>query len=178
MSNIVKAADYSILSGDQFFFDANIWIFLFCPIGASRQRKQNVYSDFLKYVRSRGNSIHVNSLVLSEFVNAWLHIEHKLWTKTITNSQDSDYKRDYVGSLEYVEVTKAIRATLNTILGVCTKNNDDFQAIEINDILTGLTKRDFNDNYYLKLAKRKGWHILTDDADLFDSVDSIKIITA
>lgn len=46
------------------------------------------------------------------------------------------------------------------------------------DILDGLPKRDFNDNYYLKLAERKGWIILSDDADLFDSDKKIKILTA
>lgn len=93
MSNIIKVGDYSILAGDQFFFDANIWIFLFCPIGAARQKKQDAYSDFLNYIRSRGNPIHINSLVLSEFVNAWLHIEHKLWINT-DPTIGTDYKKN------------------------------------------------------------------------------------
>ena len=42
---------------DNFFFDNNIWIFLFCPIGNHDKNKQKIYSSFLQSVRQANATI-------------------------------------------------------------------------------------------------------------------------
>jgi predicted nucleic acid-binding protein len=178
MSNVIKISNYSIKSDDNFFFDANIWILLFCPIASSRRKKQEIYAEFLEYIRSRKRPVHINALVLSEFINAWMHMSHKVWAKSQILG-NTDYKRNFVGSEEYLEVVKIIQRTVDTVLSFCERNNDDFNSIEVPSIVHGLKNRDFNDNYYLQLANRKRMHIVSDDADLFDgNFQNILILTA
>ena len=76
-------SSYQPKFNESFFFDANIWIFLFCPIANTGRRKQDLYSNFLQDLSHRKLGIYINSLVLSEFVNRYLRIEFNLWTNEL-----------------------------------------------------------------------------------------------
>ena len=47
----------------------------------------------------------------------------------------------------------------------CEKSSDNFNAINLNDVFTHLQSIDFNDSYYIELAKLDNWKIVTDDKD-------------
>ena len=84
---------------DNFFFDNNIWIFLFCPIGNHDKNKQKIYSSFLQSVRQANATIWINSLVISEFANVSIKLDYNLWKKNevkqVSFETDLDYKRAY-----------------------------------------------------------------------------------
>ncbi len=175
--NLIRSKDFSVRASDDFFFDNNVWFHLYCPIGSTNKIKQEKYGKILESIRLLKRPIFINSLVLSEFANAWLRLEFKLWSKSITHSVD--FKKNFVGTQRYRDAVNEIEIAVNMILSLSTRSSDDFPAIDINQLMESFTKRDFNDSYYLQLANRRNLKIVTDDADLFsDNNYNITVITA
>ena len=160
---IIDISDYTPKFTDTFFFDNNIWMFLFCPIGSHNQRKQSIYSAFLDVLIQRRATILVNSLVISEFTNASLRLDYNLWNRE--TGVNHDFKKDYVGSDRYSETVDEIKAALNNIFKLSQRVPDDFNAINISAIQGHLENIDFNDSYYIEQAAMKNWIIVTDDRD-------------
>ena len=163
-AEILDIQNYEPRSSDIFFFDNNIWMFLYCPISEYSKRKQNIYSKFLQGVTSAGAAIFINSLILSEFANANFRLDFDLWRKEQAKF-DAQYKKDFVGSSRYQETAKEIKSSIHQILKLCEKTPDDFNAVDLSNVLSHLNSIDFNDSYYLELASLKNWKIVTDDRD-------------
>jgi len=179
MSKVHDITNYTPTSGDVFFFDNNIWMFLFCPIANAQKSKQQKYSEFFKKVNSVKACIWINSLVLSEFCNAWLQIEYKRWLKLPANVFNNNYKKDFVPSTTYKAIISEIKDTLPQILKQTERASDNFNAVDLEKIFAELDNCDFNDSYYLELARLNKWKIVTDDADLFkNNKVQVEIITA
>lgn len=161
-----RVQDYTIKTGDQFFFDTNVWLCLYCTIANHAKWKQEAYAEFLQYAISRNCGIHINSLVYSEFINAWLNIEFNKWKEI--NKIATNNKKEFVGTAYHTNTVKAISSAVGLIDSITENNNDDFNAIGLSKpILDGLLARDFNDCYYIELAVRKRHIIVTDDSDIF-----------
>src|SRR4051794_33144483 len=115
MSNqIIRIKDYSIKGDDVFFFDNNIWMYLFCPIGQYNAHKQAEYSKFFQYIVSRKNHIFVNSLILSEFANRYLRLDFAIQNKS--SLQYPSFKKDYMPSPRFVSIAGDIKIHLTKIL--------------------------------------------------------------
>lgn len=168
-NNLFKVADYQIKASDIFFFDNNIWMYLFCPLGKFQAKKQTVYSKFLSYALSRKSHIYVNSLVLSEFANRYLKLDFDLYNEEQKKKQFPEpfknFKSDYMGSLRYQNTVKEIKGHLKIIIGMCQKCSDEFNAIEIDQVFNLFVNIGFNDSYYIHLSKLKNWLIVSDDSD-------------
>ena len=163
-ANIINIKSYSPKSSDVFFFDNNIWMFLFCPLGNYNQGRQKIYSAFLQSIQSLRATIFINSMVISEFANSYLRIDFEQW-KNASKNFSADYKKNYVGSPQYVTTVEEIKIQIKTIMKFCEKSSDNFNAINLNDVFTHLQSIDFNDSYYIELAKLDNWKIVTDDKD-------------
>lgn len=87
MIKIHDIKTYAPFSSDVFFFDNNVWMFLFCPIANYEKQKQKIYSNFFNKVNTAKSCIWINSLVLSEFCNAWLRIVYNKW-KIVSDDAD------------------------------------------------------------------------------------------
>ncbi|MBN2745690.1 MAG: hypothetical protein JXR34_03105 [Bacteroidales bacterium] len=178
MTKVHDISTYQPKSSDVFFFDNNVWMFLFCPIANAKKEQQKKYSDFFKLVNMVSACIWINSLVLSEFCNAWLRIEYKNWLKNPKNV-NKDYKKDFVKSDAYIETIKEIKFALNQIRNQTEKTTDEFNSINFDNVLSELENCDFNDSYYLELARQKKWIIVTDDSDFFKNNKlDVEIISA
>jgi predicted nucleic acid-binding protein len=162
-NNIVRIGDYQPKASDVFFFDNNIWMFLFCPLGNYQLKRQQAYSNFFQLLLSRQLPIFVNSLVLSEFSNRYLRLDFDLANKG--SATYLNYKKDYVGSPRFINTVQDLKKAMTQILSVCQRCSDEFNSINVADILTLFQKIGFNDSYYLHFAKKKNWIILTDDSD-------------
>ena len=179
MSKILDISSYQTKSDDVLFFDNNVWMYLFCPILKYEKDKQRKYSKFFQSVQSVKACIWINSLVLSEFCNAWLRIEYNKWKRKPENTLNSDYKKYFVCSSKYKETIEDIRDIIPEILKYAERGSDNFNSISLESIFRELDNCDFNDSYYLELACKNNWKIVTDDADLFKNNQlNIKIITA
>lgn len=179
MSNVIDIASYETKSDDVLFFDNNVWMFLFCPILKFEKNKQRKYSNLFQSVQSVKACIWINSLVLSEFCNAWLRIEYNKWRRRPENGIDNDYKRNFVQSSKYLETIEEIKEIIPEILKYSERGSDNFSSINMDSVYSELNNCDFNDSYYLELASQNRWKIVTDDADLFKNNQlNIEIITA
>lgn len=179
MSNVIDISSYRIKSDDVLFFDNNVWMFLFCPILKYEKNKQRKYSNFFQSTQTVKACIWINSLVLSEFCNAWLRIEYNKWKRKPENAVDNGYKRHFITSAKYLETIDEIREIIPEILKYSEKGSDNFSSINLNSVYKELGNCDFNDSYYLELASQNNWKIVTDDADLFKNNQlNIEILTA
>ena len=176
-AKIIDILSYSPRSDDLFFFDNNIWMYLFCPLGNYYQNKQDIYSSFLESTKTANSTIFINSMVLSEFSNSYLRMDFELW-KNEFDKPEAHFKRDFVGSKRYQETVKEIGSGLRSILKFCERTTDSFNAVEMSNILHHFEKIDFNDSYYLELSRLNKWKIVTDDQDFVKNGDhEVDIIT-
>lgn len=163
-TKVTDITSYSPKSSDVFLFDTNIWIFLFCPLGGASKNQQQIYSSFLKSVKSSRSTIFINSLILSEFANTFLKIDFRLW-EVSRRPEKLIYKRDYVGTSRYKETVKLVTCSINEILRFCDKGTDNLNSLGIDRILSRFQQIDFNDSYYIELSAFSKYKIVTDDHD-------------
>lgn len=176
-ANLIDINSYAPKSSDVFFFDNNIWMYLFCPLGNYNQHRQRSYSAFLQSVQTARATIFISSLILSEFANRYLRMDFEQWKKNSGNIT-ADFKKDYVGSAQYIQTAKEVAIQIKTIMRICEKSPDNFNAINLNQVLNHLKSIDFNDSYYIELAELGGWKIVTDDSDFVSySNHSLDVIT-
>lgn len=172
-----KVDEYQPKFNDNFFLDANIWLFLYCPVGDWNLAKQKKYAEFLKQCRSANSGIHINSLVLSEFCNRCFRIDFEMRKKDFPGLT-LDYKKDYLPSEYYQETCSSVAAAIKQILQISNRISDDFNAIDLGSIFSNLRNIDFNDCYYAELVERKNWVLVTDDGDYIRSENEITVLSA
>ena len=177
MNNVLDVETYVPQDGDKYFFDANIWLYFYCPIGNYNKNTISKYDGFLKRALSNETTIYVSSLIASEVINAWLRLDFNILkrNKTVKNH----YKHHYRVSTYYHSTVKDIKAVFNTqLMKISTPLDDRFTEISLSDVLSGLDKTDFNDCYYHHLAKLDNLLIVTNDADFAELDIGISILTA
>lgn len=163
-NKVIDIESYSPKSSDIFFFDNNIWMFLFCPLANFEKRKQRIYSRFLNDIKTARGTIFISSLVISEFANRYLRLDYEQWVKT-EKKINASYKRDYVGKSRYKNTMAEVSAAINQIMRFCEKTPDNFNAISIHEVLRHCDHIDFNDSYYIELSKKGNYKIVSDDRD-------------
>jgi predicted nucleic acid-binding protein len=162
-AKILDITTYSPKSTDLFFFDNNVWMYLFCPLGSYNKSKQKHYSSFLQGVIASHGTIFINSMVLSEFTNRYLRMDFELWK--VGKAFTIQYKKDYVGTQRYKDTVAEIKSNINKIMKFCLKSSDNFNAINLGAVLNHLSQIDFNDSYYIELSALGNWKLVTDDRD-------------
>jgi hypothetical protein len=177
-AKVIDITQYNPTAIDSFFFDNSVWMYLFCPLGNYNSTKQKYYSSFLQSIKTSNGTIFISSLVLSEFANRYLRMDFERW-KFENNNPTAKFKRDFVGTPRYNTTVEEIKRNINQIMRVCNKTHDNFNSIEIKSIFQHLPVIDFNDGYYIELAKLGNWKIVTDDKDFIKSSGhSLEIITS
>ncbi len=170
----IKLNDFSPKFNQMFFFDNNIWMFLFCPIGNYQKNKQANISSFLQLLKSKNCDIVLSSLVLSEFSNANLKLDFKLW-KEETKNFTADYKKEYTLTSRYKNTLEVVVSCVNQILKLSESYSDNFNSINSDGFLASFREMDFNDSYYLELCQSNNWILVTDDND-FNKINHSVVI--
>lgn len=158
---------YSLKSSDIFFFDNNVWMYIFCPLANfNRGRQQKIYSKFFENLLSRNLHIYTNSLILSEFSNRYLRLDFDLARSERSYKGEYDnYKKHFVGSPRFIATVKELKIVLNQITKICQRCSDEFNSINLDEVMDSFEHVGFNDSYYIHLAAKKNWIIVTDDSD-------------
>jgi hypothetical protein len=163
-AKLTDIAKYSPKSSDLFFFDNNVWMYLFCPLGNYNKRRQRLYSIFLNSVKSSSGTIFISSMILSEFANRFLKMDFEQW-KLEVKKYSANYKKDYVGTDRYKDTIKLIQLNISNIMKCCVKSSDNFNSIDLEDVFKHFSEIDFNDSYYIELSKLGKWKLVSDDGD-------------
>ncbi|MBU0701452.1 PIN domain-containing protein [bacterium] len=179
MNNIIDIMTYNPNKDDKFFLDANIWMYLFCPIGDYGKDTVTKYSAFLKKAIQSKSPIFISSLVLSEFFNAYVRLEFNI-LKSNAPLRYQDFKRDFRKTDDYQRLMVDIKTTVKTqILKVSKRVDDNFSNMNLEGLFDNIDQSDFNDNYYLTMANLEKFKIVTNDYDFaFSRATSVPILTA
>ncbi|MCU4190205.1 PIN domain-containing protein [Flavobacterium sp. HXWNR29] len=174
-NKIFQSKDFDFKSNQSFFFDNNIWMFLYCPIAQYNEAKQNVASTLFEKILSRNGSIIVNSLIVSEFSNAYLRLDFNLW-KEETKNPLANFKNDYFSTKRAIDTRSDIANTVNNkILKIAEKHPDSFNALNFNNIFSAYKVLDYNDAIIYNECINKNWILVSDDSD-FTKFDDLTII--
>jgi hypothetical protein len=177
MSNSVNyIGSHTINISDRFFFDANIWIFLYQPLGNYKTSRASDYSNVFNEILKNNCEIYISSLILSEFFNRILRYEFN-----VLKSSDPtlDFKKDFKSTPQYQTIiNNIINITKNQILNIAKCIDDKFNEIDINELLNSMDQLDFNDKYYIEICLNNNYILVTDDADFKNSPKPLNIITA
>lgn len=176
MAKIKNIRDHKITSSDIYFFDCNIWIFLFASIGGVGKDKQQAYSNMLREIQTVNASVFISSLVISEFANRCLRHSFELWKKS--QSYNVEYKKDYISTQDYKESALIVKSNILSIEEIALKRPDDFNSVNTSKILENIQRVDYNDSYYANYCDINKLKIVTDDKD-FEKLDyaNLEIIT-
>lgn len=177
MNNILPIDKYKPKS-DNFFLDANIWLYLFCPLGGYNAKVIGKYDNFLKHALQTRSRIYVSSLVISEFINAYIRLEFKLLQKEYPHKY-KDFKRDFRNTARYsTQMNDISNIVKNKILKNTERIDDEFATINIDALFDSIGTSDFNDKYYVSLCTRKDMKIVTNDGDFLKIKTHVDILTA
>lgn len=168
----IDIKSYTPTLHDIFFFDSNIWMYLFAPLGGYDQRKQNIYSDFYYSALRNKSTIYINSLILSEFANATLKLDFKHWVREQNTVSELFFKKNYIPTERYKETAKSVNSAIRNILATSERMSDNFNAINLDRVLSHLEIVDFNDSYFEDYCKISNLKLVTDDKDYFKLANS------
>lgn len=173
---MVSGKDFDLKSNQTFLFDTNIWMFLFCPIGNYKEKKQQAVSKFFERIlNTHQYQIVITSAIISEFANAFLRLDFKLWKE-----EEKQYAADFKQHFFQSEHCKSTRATIAHILRtkifpVSQRYPDSFNAVDIEKILHLYTVLDYNDALFYYYCRKNKWHFVSGDAD-FDVLGDVVTI--
>lgn len=166
-----------------YLFDANLWIKVLMPAFNQKPRDEKYRKFLKKFTEDDANpKIALTSLILSEVINRLMrevamnkYIREKGIDKTTISK--GFYKETYRGTdhfkQQYELLCDDIKAYHNSYELVSDELGKTIMSRHI--ISSPPTGLDFNDYYYYQLAKKKGYAIITDDADFF--VEDVEILT-
>lgn len=179
MAKVERIRDFRVKSGDCFFFDNNVWMFLFSPISGVNNMQQRAYGNLLRSIQTAKAAIFINSLVVSEYINRSLKLNYSLWRDREFKSGNRfvDYKRDYRPTEDFDNAQKEAYDEMSDILSIAHRKPDDFNALKLDEVMNA-KGMDFNDAYYANFCKLNRLILVTDDRDLQNSPLDITILTA
>ena len=177
MAKVRKIDEYVVKAGGSYFFDNNVWMFLFAPIANAHKGKQRKYASLFRSIQNMGGTIFVSSLVLSEYVNRCLRLAFNQW-KEDKHAYGADYKKDFRRTEDYKLALEDVKGQVIAILKCSERKPDDFNAINVDRLLESMYEGDYNDAYYARLCEMSGLKLVTDDHDMFGLMDDIEVITA
>ena len=161
-----KIKDVQVGSMDSYFFDTNVWMFLFAPLAGSKANKQGAYSKLLGEIISRRATIWINSLVVAEYVNAVLRLEFKQWMRRERLS-NADFKHDFRPTGVYQTALAEVKNQVQDILGIATRRSDDFHMVDVDALIASMgTSLDYGDSVIVDACKRANLKLVTDDTDI------------
>ena len=162
--------NYVFPEGKGYFFDTNIWLYIYGPIGWPDQLS-DAYSRALKEIRNSEGTIYINCMIISEFINAFSRIEFK---------QQTEFTRfkDFRNSLAFRVIAQEIAYNIRKILKSTFACDPDLQAVDLPEIMDLFEqgKYDFNDLLFAQICRAKNMVFVTHDKDFSEL--GVEILTA
>lgn len=169
-SSAVDVADHVFRGDEQLFVDANVWL-LVHGLHGSRGRRVTTYSSALRRILEANCRIHVDVLVVSEFINTYSRLK---WRQTGTRKEFKEFRN----SEEFKQVARDIADSVGRVVGLCSRVETSFGALDLKRLLdeyaTGRT--DFNDQMIRELCRSRNLTLVTDDGDF--GAQGIRVLTA
>ena len=165
---------YSFGAADQLLFDANIWLRLYGPQADAKSFQTKIYSGALKRILTVNAVVHLDSSILSEFINRWARLEYQTLPLA---KRPADFKTYRSGPL-FKPVAAAIASAAQKIAAQCKRVESGFGTIDISVLLNSYAagNSDFTDLMLTQLCKQLGLKFITHDSDFKTS--DLDVLTA
>jgi predicted nucleic acid-binding protein len=163
-----------------FLIDANVWLDVFGPF--PRSRRSGAYTTAMQDMRVKKSKIHLDVLILSEFINRYARILYQIELLKYSglNDEEKPKYKQFRDSPEFKLVAEEIRIVtkdiINTATVCCSPDFNCDKAKAFTDVF-GRDCVDFNDQIIADSCKTKTLLLVTDDGD-FQNYDGISILTA
>ena len=166
-----RVENYKFEPGDEFFLDANIWLYIYGPQKPVDWRVET-YSWTLGRILEARCRIFIDVLVVSEFINTYAR---KKWRLV---APDIKYFKQFRKSSAFNPVAEEIVDNVKRVLNHCSRIESGFEVLGIIDLLDDYAKghSDFNDQVITDICKQKELQLITHDGDFRGQ--GIPILTA
>lgn len=174
MNNIYNIASFVPEKEHVFVFDTNVLIKLFYPtLGAKNSAP---YINLYKSIKESNSTLLISSIQLSEFVNRCIRFQFSLYQES--HPDIKDFKEDYRNTEDYCVCMNAILEIIeNDILSCFNRVSDNFEMMDISQILNYGFSYDFNDAFIAELSRNQDALLVTDDGDYVNFLKKLKVIT-
>ena len=174
MTMTYKASDvryYNFTPQDKLFLDANIWLYLYGP-PKPRSHWVPIYSSVFNRILRAKSRIHIDVLVVSEFINAYARLEWQFVARHFNSF------KNFRSSSYFKPAAEDIAADVELVLSYCSKIESSFIALPMNALLADYAtgNLDFNDQVITELCKSNGFMLITNDSDF--KTQEISVLTA
>lgn len=170
------ARNYKPSNENKFFFDANIWLFIYGPVGNHNNCQVNNYSKLFYKLQSQRCDIYTNSVVISEYTNRFARMEF-IHHQEDLGLENYEFKK-FRDSEDFQDIALEIAANIRKIVRfskICNHEIDDNALFEVADNFES-GKHDFNDLIITEICRDKNLILVTDDGDFKSS--NIELVTA
>ena len=169
-SSAVYVADHVFRGDEQLFLDANVWL-LVNGLHGSRDRRVTTYSSALRRILEAKCRIHVDVLVVSEFINTYSRLK---WRQTGPRRQFKDFRN----SEEFKQVAREVADSVGRVVGLCSRVESGFGALDVKGLFDEYAagRADFNDQMIRELCRSRNLTLVTDDGDF--GTQGIRVLTA
>jgi predicted nucleic acid-binding protein len=153
-------------------------MYIFYTAGSYAKPIIRTYANVFNNAIRNNACIFLPSIFISEFINAYIRAEYKRYLHCNgLNATSFDFKKKYKKLQDYIITVQDVSNIVNNqLLSMCYKLDDNFSTIDITNIFENEPNFDFNDRYYIELAKKNNLKIVTNDADFLVD-DQVDIIT-
>ncbi len=162
----LRLDDIPGMKSNKIFFDANIWIYLFCEIANSKEYLVRKYSKAFSEVLRSDKIIFTDIMIMSEFINRYLRIAYYNY-KTINNLSAFDYKKDYRNTNDFSEALKTVYNIVKS--KILPKTEIANYQYDKSSFITLLNEKehdmDFNDTHVITVCSQNNMCLLTHDSD-------------
>lgn len=178
--NYSKASSHSVIDGNKYFLDSNIWLKILQPKVSPKYKDSAYLKLFDKIISNNKVKIVLPSLVISEVINRILRDVYM--AKFIRKNPqliytDSFYKDVFRPSLDFKIAYNLICDEITNYHSSIELINDTFGSdIKFKHVLKDPPQNfDFNDYYYFRLCKNNNFILVTDDKDFWS--EDITVLT-
>ncbi|MDE0016353.1 MAG: PIN domain-containing protein [Candidatus Poribacteria bacterium] len=162
---------YNFTPQDRLFLDANIWLYLYGP-PKPRSRWVPIYASVFNRILRAKSQIHIDVLVVSEFINAYARLEWQFVARHFNSF------KNFRSSSYFKPVAEDIADDAELVMSHCSMIESGFTTLPMHDLLNDYATGDFdfNDQVITKLCKNNGFTLITNDGDF--RTQEIPILTA
>lgn len=163
MNQRYHSKDIPSLKGKKIFFDTNVLLYIFWPLGSNQKFVNNYSSIFVSLLNAKNEMI-IDQTIISELVNTALRIEYDKQLKIKAVMAEKYPFKKFRNSEEGKQAQESIFNEINKLLNYFSVNGKSFTKNEIEAILK-IDSLDFSDKLILEICKENGYILLSNDKD-------------
>lgn len=174
--SIYDVSSYKPTNGNNFFFDANIWLSIYGPIGAPHDWRAERYSKFLSKLQNQSCNIYTNSIIVSEYVNRFSRMEFEQ-QRELLGFGPKDFKI-FRKSTYFEAIASEIEVNIKKIVKIVRRCDHEVGNVDLIKLASDYKNGyyDFNDLMFVEICRDNNLILVTHDGDFKDC--GIEIVTA